>query len=57
MTDLCTECGHRALFHGDRAVTACDGGYTPIGANEWMMRQYHTTGDRRVCTCTGWQSR
>lgn len=57
MTEICTECGHRQVFHGDRAVTACDGGYGATDVNAWMKRQNGQPGDRRVCSCSGWRSR
>lgn len=51
MSEHCAQCGHRWVNHGDRAVTACDGGYESLD-------QHNRLGLARiaVCSCPGWQS-
>ncbi len=47
----CEHCGHRMVHHGDRAITACDGGlisfafYMPYGQVK-----------RANCECPGWKA-
>lgn len=38
------------IYHGDRAVTACDGGYSG------MQTSRFATGRGSLCGCPGWKA-
>lgn len=49
----CAECGHDRVYHGDRAIVACDGGWKPAFATQ-MYRNWEREGPGPVCPCSGW---
>lgn len=60
MTDYCAACGHPDLFHGDRAIAACDGGYglnaqgfLHMPGGNWY-RRVGEYGPGPECGCPGW---
>ncbi len=44
----CAECAHPMAWHGDRAISSCDGGYNPTAT--------HTRAGAPgpLCRCSGW---
>lgn len=51
---LCT-CGHRMVFHGDRAVAACDGGYAGTRPSPSGLVTLARSGPHTLCHCPGWE--
>lgn len=46
---VCANCEHRFVYHGDRAITACDGGY--MGTQNTRVR---SEPGKAYCKCPGW---
>jgi hypothetical protein len=56
VTDLCAICEHPITFHGDRAITACDGGFT-LNPTEFLTLTRRRNAVGPECGCPGWAAK
>lgn len=49
---MCKECEHPLLWHGDRAICACDGGWDRI---QTFHRNVKPGEGVSLCPCPGWR--
>ena len=48
---ICKQCEHPLDWHGDRAITACDGGWNDLS----KFSRFRRSGEPvSLCACTGW---
>lgn len=48
----CAKCQHPIDWHGDRAISGCDGGYD--GKELRRFRPYGDFASVSLCNCPGW---